>query len=319
MAQEFYKASAPGSLMLFGEHAVLHGKKAIVASVQQRITVTIAPRKDEQVNIASSLGRYHSRISDLKIEKPFQFVLTCLTSSKKYLSYGYDITIDSNISDTVGLGSSAAVTVATLAALNASQSILFSKQDLLIQAKKIILDVQGMGSGADLAASIYGGIVSYRSDPLEVEMLPQLHDISLIYTGSKTPTTEVIKHVATLAEKSPEKYRQLYDEIDLCAQQAVSAIQKENWVKVGELMNQQQSLMQDLGVSNGLIDSLIEQSLLSDAVLGAKISGSGLGDCILILGRLQSRYFPRNEEQEKQGVCMINTKLAKQGVSIESS
>ena len=52
------KASAPGSLMLMGEHAVLHGKKALVCAIDQRISVSLTPREDARISIVSALGEY---------------------------------------------------------------------------------------------------------------------------------------------------------------------------------------------------------------------------------------------------------------------
>src|SRR5579864_4695671 len=114
-----HKASAPGSLMLLGEHAVLHGKQALVCAIDKRLTVTLTPRDDKCIQITSKLGRYSAELSEIKIEKPFQFVLGALQvfMESNELSQGCDISIQSEFSDQMGFGSSAAVTAATLSAL----------------------------------------------------------------------------------------------------------------------------------------------------------------------------------------------------------
>ncbi len=113
-----FKASAPGSLMLLGEYAVLHGQQAWVCALHKRITVTLTPRNDDRIEIYSdNHGQYSTDTQHLTIEKPFEFVLAALKQHQAVLRRGCDIHIESTFSDTIGFGSSAAVTTATLAAL----------------------------------------------------------------------------------------------------------------------------------------------------------------------------------------------------------
>src|SRR5262245_34493681 len=107
-----FEASAPGSLMLFGEYAVLHGHKALVAAVDKRIYVRLTPRQDKIITIKSALGEYQTTITKLKAVKPFEYILTALQQFK--LRQGCDLEICSEFSHEVGFGSSAAVSVACL-------------------------------------------------------------------------------------------------------------------------------------------------------------------------------------------------------------
>ncbi len=71
-----YKTSAPGSVMLLGEYAVLFGKPALVCALNKRIHVTLTPRQDTTINIHSELlGTYTTELNELQMVKPFQFVL----------------------------------------------------------------------------------------------------------------------------------------------------------------------------------------------------------------------------------------------------
>jgi mevalonate kinase len=146
-----FKSSAPGSLMLLGEYAVLHRKQALVCAINKRITVTLAPRSDTQIEIISpTLGHLVTRISHLTVNPPFQFVLAVLKKYQKRLKTGCDITIESEFSDTVGLASSAAVTVALLSALTTWLKVSLSPQELIREARDIVQSVQRLGSGADV-------------------------------------------------------------------------------------------------------------------------------------------------------------------------
>ena len=118
MARASFKASAPGSLMLLGEHAVLHGQPALVCAVNRRIHVSLAPRNDGAIRITSSLGRYSASIDRIKPAKSFRFVVAAIRRFGRKLTTGFDLRIDSEFSHKIGFGSSAAVTVATLAVLS---------------------------------------------------------------------------------------------------------------------------------------------------------------------------------------------------------
>ena len=76
MVPKTIRVSAPGNLMLMGEHAVLRGKPALVAAVNERLSVDVFPRDDELVRIESDLGFYCKPYYDLRIEAPFQFILS---------------------------------------------------------------------------------------------------------------------------------------------------------------------------------------------------------------------------------------------------
>ena len=102
------KAHAPGSLMLLGEYGVLYGKHALVCAVDKRISVVLTPRADEKIILRSSLqGEYVTSLTNLEIEKPFQFVLGALKQYQSRLKRGCEIEITSEFSDKIGLGSSA--------------------------------------------------------------------------------------------------------------------------------------------------------------------------------------------------------------------
>lgn len=282
MAASSYSASAPATIMLFGEHAVLHHKLALVAAVDQRLTVTLAPREDREVHLISALGEYHTTLDHLNISAPFHFVLTCIDYFLPSLITGMNLTITSSFSSTVGLGSSAAVVAATTHCL---MQWLEHQGDLFTIAQQIVQRVQGCGSGADVAASIYGGVIAYRIEPLCIEPLNVHPQITLIYAGYKTPTPEVIRLVQE--RNSTEKLTHLYEQIDMCVQQAKQALRDKDLDTLTSLMAEHHAYQQALGVSDAILDLIVQEH----AAQGAKISGSGLGDCVLVLGHItQSKH-----------------------------
>ncbi len=282
-----YRASAPGSLFLLGEHAVLHNKRAIVLAIDKRINVTLKPRFDNQIHIHSVLGNLESSINKLTIEKPFQFILAAIKLFEERLKFGFDLFITSEFSSEVGLGSSAAVTVATLAVLE--QFVAKEKNvnhlRLFEMAKSIIREVQGVGSGADVAASVYGGVIVYQQyAPYILKKLLFLLPLVVIYSGYKTPTPEVIKKVEKDRSLYPKVFEALYEVMDQTVFEAILLIEQENWPALGRVMDIQQGVMNALGVSTPLLNQLVDALKVLPDIYGVKISGSGLGDCIIGLG-----------------------------------
>ncbi|MCC2666870.1 MAG: galK, partial [Gammaproteobacteria bacterium] len=197
------KASAPGSLMLLGEYAVLQGGHALVCAVEKRIDVSLKPRMDNRIELMSGLGHLTVTLSQLKIIPPFQFVLAILKKYRKWIKQGCNITIQSEWSDQIGLASSAAVTVAVLAALKKWLELSYSPLQLIREARRIVQSVQGVGSGADVAACVLGGMVAYRKNPFIAERIECFHPLTLVYSGSKTPTVVAINQVKKYFSSKP--------------------------------------------------------------------------------------------------------------------
>ena len=284
MAQKSYKASAPGSLMLFGEHAVLYGSIAIVQAIDKYITVTLTPRNDDLINIKSSLGKYQGSIKSIKMQPPWEFVLTALDLYKK--QKGCDIEINSDFSATQGFGSSAAVTVATITVLEQWLRHETTPLRIFKQAKKVMLKVQGIGSGADIAASVFKGTIAYEVKPLHIEKLKHKPPLTVQYCGYKTPTVTVVKQVAELKKQQPEIFKNIVTTIDNCTKEAIKAINTKDWKTVGTLMNIHQGLQEAMGTSDATLIRMIYDLRSHKEIYGAKISGSGLGDCVIGLGKL---------------------------------
>lgn len=283
-----FKASAPGSLMLLGEHAVLYRKHALVCAINKRMTVTLTPRSDNKIMIDSALGHYEAEIARLKVITPFQFVLAALKQYQKKMTVGCDIHITTDFSDKVGFASSAAVTVATLKALSTWLNMPLSSLELIHAGRKIVRAVQGLGSGADVAACVLGGLVVYRTQPEEIRKLPveSFFPLTVVYSGSKAPTIEVVRHVEKLFEDQPVILRLLCQAIDGCVLAGVQAITDNDLHALGKIMNVQQGLMDALGVNTPILADMIDRLRRSPAIEGAKISGSGLGDCVVGVGHL---------------------------------
>ena len=300
-----FKASAPGSLMLLGEHAVLHGHAGVVCAIDKRMTVQLVPRPDKQIEIHSSLGHYQTDITQIEIVAPFKFVLATLKKFQKQLKRGCTITVESEFSDQVGLASSAAVTVATLSALSTWLGHRYPATQLIRHARSIVQTVQGRGSGADVAACVLGGVIAYRMQPLLIKRIADALPLTVVYSGNKTPTTEVLARVNNVFSAYPTLFKRIMQSIGDCAQQGIVAATNNNWIEFGKMMDIQQGLMDALGVNTPLLSGLILELRSFPAISGAKISGSGLGDCVIGLGALEN--FTSKYPVAKQVLANITT------------
>lgn len=308
------RVTAPGSLMLMGEHSVLFGEPALACAVDKRITVQLTPRTDRQVVIDSALASYHSDLDQLAPETKLSFVLAAIQRQQDSLPAGFDLRIRSEFSHTVGLGSSAAVTVAVVTALMAFAGADIGDQLAVFnESLAVVHQVQeGRGSGTDLVAAVFGGVVGYTvattDRPAQVRALKGIPEISLYYAGYKTKTPDVLKIVEQYCAQQPQLYAGIYHLMGQCTAQAELAVEQSDWRGLGQLMNIYQGLMDALGVNDKQLADIIYSLRQSDAIYAAKISGSGLGDCVLALG--QDANLSIAYEQ-------IPVSISAQGVSVE--
>lgn len=300
--------SAPGSIMVMGEHAVLFGHRAIACAVNRYMHVQLLRRTDRQIHIRSALGCVSGTLDALPRDENLGFVLATIGLFAGQLPCGFELDIRSEFSHTVGLGSSAAVTAALVAALLACCDQSTAPAPVFDRALAVIHQVQGRGSGTDLAASVYGGLIGYTVSPRRVDPLPGLPEIGLYYAGYKTRTPEVLARVAEAAIGLESQHQGLYALMHSCTEAAEAAVRAENWPQLGKLMNIYQGLMDALGVNDLTLAQMIYRLRSNPAVLGCKISGSGLGDCVLALG---------SDTELARDFQRIDVEISAQGLRLE--
>ena len=296
--------------MLMGEHAVLRGQPAIVCAISKRMKIELTPREDAAVRLHSALGEHETTLDELAPSDSFRFVLGAIRACRADLKQGFELDIKSEMSHQMGLGSSAAVTVATLAALAGAKGKEPEPGYLLEAGARIIRKVQGgVGSGADVAASTYGGCLRFYAEPQEVVKLPKTPQLTVLYSGSKMPTPEVIAVVEENRKQQPETFAQLAALIGNVVQRAFEAAAHGDWAAMGALMNVNQGLMDALGVNNAALAALVYALREDPHIHGSKISGSGLGDCVVGLGKAMRRDW---------GVPSLAVKVDPVGARVET-
>jgi len=275
-------ASAPGKIILFGEHFVVHGTKAILAAIDKRVTVTSTFTENKTIKVDSQLGTIEVPISssyeEVKSEfRPFVYLANKIINSEQNAS-GLEITIDSDIPIGVGLGSSSACCVAAAASISELFNELSSEEILKmsIEAEKTIFPDT---SGADCTVCTYGGMIEYPS----VEKIDNAFDLNLLIANSMIPhnTKNSVEKVNKFKENDEERFSQLCDLETKLIDEVITAMKNNDATTFGLKMSENQKYLEEIQISNDTLRDMI--SSLKEISLGTKITGAGDGGCIIAL------------------------------------
>ncbi len=300
-------SSAPGKLMIMGEHAVVYGYPCIVTAVEKRLFVEV-----EAIS-----GSRDSIVTPQVKECRFLSESVNYFKEKFKIKQNLKITTRGDFSHRVGLGSSSAVTVATFNALANLFHITLSKKELFDLSYQVTLKIQKVGSGFDIAAAVYGGTQYFVTGGKMIQPL-NLQRLSFVigYSGIKADTPTLIRQVATKYEKDKKNTTSIFNKIKKLVDQGKDQLIKRDFEELGKLMTKNHLLLQKLGVSTKKLDQMVEVSINAGA-WGAKLSGAGGGDCMIAI-------TPPNKIEMVQAAIIksdgeiIDTDVNAQGVKIEN-
>jgi len=278
-------ASAPGKVILFGEHFVVYGAKAILCSIDKRIKVTSQLIDEKKIKIKSELGNVEadadsSSNDSHELFKPFVY-LADKTLKKFNKNCGIEIKIESEIPSGIGLGSSSASCVAAVASITG----LFEKlprEDILKLAIEAERKIFNNTSGADCSVCTFGGLAEYDIKN-GFKKINSGSDFDLVIANSKQShnTSEVVEKVKKFKENNKELFDSLYKQESELIQDVFVSLGKNDLSKVGSLMSKNQALLEQIGVSTDKLDILVKEAKKTS--FGAKITGAGGGGCIIAL------------------------------------
>jgi mevalonate kinase len=303
------KASAPAKVILFGEHFVVYGNPAILASISRRITVAARTTNESKIVIESDIGaagEYAGSVFKPKGGKNAKEILDPLHSAIRQVlaarneKTGIKVDVFSKVPHGLGLGSSAASCVATVAAVDS----LFGKLDRqkvceqAIESERI---VHKNSSGADCYVSAFGGLIHYSKQEgfAKIESKSPL-SIVIGSTGVRHSTGDLVDSVRKFKDRNEVLFDDLAKQAREICTQAVAAIPSGKKEKIGELLSENQALLKQIGVSHEKADDLIDICNKAGA-LGAKITGAGGGGAVIALAA------------SKQDSAKIGAKIKAQG------
>ena len=280
-------ASAPGKVILFGEHFVVYGIKAILCSIDKRITVTSQIIDEKKIKIKSDIGNVEiSTDSLLRVDNSMDVMKPFLYIAKKALEksgkdVGIEIKIDSEIPAGIGLGSSSACCVAVAASVMG----LFEKlprEEVLriaIEAERTIFENT---SGADCSVCTFGGLMEYDLKN-GFKKINSKANFDLVIANSKQAhfTSEVVENVRRFRENNEDLFASFCDQESIIIQNALMFLEKNDLKSLGLLMSKNQDLLERINISTEKLALLIKEARKTS--FGAKITGAGGGGCIIAL------------------------------------
>ena len=278
-------ASAPAKIILFGEHFVVHGTKAILAAIDKRVTVTTTFTENKTIKINSELGTIEVPISssheEVKNEfRPFVYLANKIINSNQNVN-GLEVTIDSDIPIGVGLGSSSACCVAAAASISELFKELSSEEilNISIEAEKTIFPDT---SGADCTVCTYGGMIEYEQFT-GTKKIDNTFELNLVIANSMIPhtTKNSVERVSKFKENDEERFSQLCDLETKLIDEVIVAMKNNDVTTLGLKMSENQKYLEEIQVSNDTLRDMI--SSLNERRSGSKITGAGDGGCIIAL------------------------------------
>jgi mevalonate kinase len=275
-------ASAPGKVILSGEHFVVHGSYSVAAAINRRVHVRVREFQGPKPRIV--LGDQVSTISS--DDGSFPVVKTVardiLSMVTKTNQDSFEISITSDIPPGSGLGSSAAVSLACAGALADFMGLTLNKNELSDMAFRGESKVHGNPSGVDVQSCLNGGLILFKKNSqTEKISLRNSFCLLVVFSGKKRSTSKLVAKVAKRREEYPNQFKRMTESVSDISLEVVEAAKGRDMRRMGSLFTLIQSQLSWIGVSTLEIDMLIEDILGANGVLGAKITGAGGGGSII--------------------------------------
>ena len=315
-------ASAPGKIILFGEHAVVYGQPALAVPVHQvhadaevsdidragiwinapdirlhaehsclalddalaaTISMVCSTLGIDFARQASSADREASPLGEAISLPSGEIAASQVHAPRNDNAKGIEIKVTSSIPLASGLGSGAAVSVAIIRALSAHLGQPFTDAQVNEIAYEVEKIHHGTPSGIDNTVVTYGKPIFFiKGQPIELLTVAKPFTIVIGDTGIPAPTKESVADVRKLWEQDKRKMETLFGVAGALAKTARQSIEGGHPEWLGALMNENQRVLTEMGVSSPELNRLTEASLNAGAS-GAKLSGGGRGGNMIAL------------------------------------
>ncbi len=304
-------AISPGKVILLGEHGVIYGKPCLSIAISMKVAVSIENSNSFLVNNHALDEKKHSYI-----KKAIDLI---------WSGNPLSITTFSQIPSASGLGSSAAVTVATVASLLALKGELDLKE-IALKSFEVEYEVQNGASPNDTSICSYGNAIlvwekerhgyiwKITKKKKQWFIYPiNAPDIKIVigHTGIKSKTPMLIKKVKKFIEHSSFG-KEIINEMENLVLEGKKFLERNDLVLLGEKMNENQKLLHTMGASSKEIEKLINAALKAGAY-GAKITGAGGGGSIIAIGEKPEKIAEAIEKRKGKAYIVS---IAKEGVKV---
>jgi mevalonate kinase len=281
-----FTASAPGKIILFGEHAVVYGQPAIAVPVTDvRATAIIKARPGGAgIKLIAPDIDLSGDLTDLSLDDAIARVIR-LTLDELGVAEppACTLVVSSTIPLAAGLGSGAAVSVAIIRALSAFLGHPLPDETV----NQITFEVEklhhGTPSGIDNTVVTYCKPVYFiKGQRNEMIDIPFPFTIVIGDTGIPSPTVQAVSQVRQSYQAEPGLYQNYFNLCGTIASNALQQISERRNASLGPLMDDNHDVLKNMGVSSPELDTLVEAAREAGA-LGAKLSGGGKGGNMIAL------------------------------------
>ena len=290
-SEQVVTETAPGKIILFGEHAVVYGRPALAVPVLQVQAVcrVEAGTPDQGLEIiAADLDQLQNLQSADDNDPLVAVIRRILTALSIETIPDLNLTITSTIPIARGLGSGAAVSTAVVKAL-----ARYFERDISLQTvSELVFEVEklhhGTPSGIDNSVVAFAQPIFFvKGRPIRRLKVASPLTFIIADTGVKSPTHKVVGDLRQRRNQDVDRYEGYFDEIAVIALQARVAVEQGFLASIGSYMTENHKLLDRLGVSSPLLNSLVDTAL-STGALGAKLSGAGWGGNMIALTHVEA-------------------------------
>ncbi|MGC9467081.1 MAG: mevalonate kinase [Anaerolineae bacterium] len=277
--------TAPGKVILCGEHSVVYGRPAIAVPVSDmRACARVEPGPTGQgLRIRALDLRRDLTLTDTKAEDPLRRIVRLVLDRLRLPEPDAVLTLKSDLPIASGMGSGAAITAAAARALAASLGTELTAEEVSEMTYEVEKIHHGTPSGIDNTVIAWEQPVYFvKGAPPETFTIHTPFHLLIANSGIASSTREAVVEVRRRWHATPSYYDIVFDCIGAIARAARAAAEQGALRALGVLLTENHELLSKMGVSLPELDRLVEAARDAGA-LGAKLTGSGQGGNIIAL------------------------------------
>jgi mevalonate kinase len=306
------KGSGYGKVILFGEHFVVHGAPGIVSATDATTDAEVK-RIDKGLVINDERTGSKGYAEEKKLQQ-IESIERMLKAMGMKTDTPMSIWIGGDLPGFSGLGASAASSVAIARAISEEFGLKLSDERINEVSYEAEKAYAGNPSGIDNTAATYGGLMWFQKNmmggPDFVERLKTSKPVEIVIgsTGKVANTKAMVEGVAERKKRHPQKYDPLFRRAEKLAIEGRKALESGDLKKVGALMNENHTILQDIEVSSKELNLLVDIAR-NQGAFGAKLTGGGGGGCMTALTPGKELQEKVAAAIEKEGFQVLRTKI----------
>jgi mevalonate kinase len=282
------KGSGFGKTILLGEHFVVYGLPALASAIGDSTTCIVESKDGKSYELVDN----RSEVSGYK-EKKFDEQKISIKNVLDYMGVNLDekavkITFGGNLVCASGVGASAASCVSLARALNEEFNLGWNDTKINEAAYEGEKGYHGTPSGIDNTASTFGGLVYFirnlEGGPNTIKTIKLAKPVELVIasSGMTANTSVVVADVRKKKEANPDWFEGIIQEYREVVKEGRAALDNMDLERFGQLMNKNHELLQNITVSNDVLDKMVKLAR-DNGALGSKVTGTGRGGNMISL------------------------------------